>query len=62
MCLKRGERGTCLGPTLLGAPLEVSYAQIFLIFDEKLLIHSYNVPQSRSQVSTLLSKGPLQKL
>jgi len=56
VCLSGGERGTCLGPSIFGGPLEVLHAQFFLIFDEK-LIHSYNVLQSRSKVSTLLSKG-----
>jgi len=62
VCLRGGERGTCLGHPLFGSPLEVLRAQIFRFFDAKLTIHSYNVLKSRSQVSTLLSKGPLQKL
>ena len=61
VCLRGGEQGSCLGPHFF-APLEVIHAYIFLIFYEKLLIHSYNVLQSRSEVSALLSKGPLQKL
>ena len=43
---------------LFAPPLEVLCALIFLIFDEKLIINSYNVLQSRSKVSTRLSKGP----
>ena len=48
-----GERGTCLGH-----PLQVLRTQICLIFDEKRIIHSYNVLQSRSYASTLLSTAP----
>jgi len=46
-------------PFFLGPPLEVLRTYIFLTFGEKLIIHS---SQSRSQVSTLLSRAPLQKL
>ena len=59
VCLRGGERGTCLGPLILGSPLEVLRAYIFLTFGEKFIIHS---SQSKSQVSTLLSRAPLQKL
>jgi len=47
VCLKGGERGTFLGPPLLGPPSGVPRI-IFFIFGEKRIIHLYNVLQSRS--------------
>jgi len=43
----RRARHLPLAPSFWG-PLEVLRVKIFLIFDEKLIIHSYNVLQSRS--------------
>ena len=48
VCLRGGEWGTCLGHPLFGSTLDVLRVQIFLIFGEKPIIHSYNVLQSRS--------------
>ena len=45
VCLRGGERGTCLGPPLWGHLR--CYAQKFLIFGEKLILHPYNVLQRR---------------
>jgi len=46
--VKGGERCTFLGSPLFWVPLAVLRVQIVLIFDEKLIIHSYNVLQNRS--------------
>jgi len=46
VCLREGERGTCLGSPI--PPLRCYAHKIFLIFGEKRIIYSYNVLQSRS--------------
>jgi len=43
----KGRRARHL-PWLFGGPLEVLCADIIFVFGEKLIIHSYNVLQSRS--------------
>jgi len=59
ICLRGGERGTCLGPPLFGGPPRgVSRVNLPYFLAKKLIIHSYNILQSRTQENLLLSKGP----
>jgi len=43
MCLRGSEEGVCLGRPLLGTPLELFRAYIFLMFGEKLTSRSFNI-------------------
>jgi len=46
--LRGSELGICLGPPLLGSPLEVFRMKIVLMFGGKHIINSCNIIRSRS--------------
>jgi len=58
VCLRGGERGTCLGPPLMGAPLSC-YTRKFSLFSMKNFLFSHIMYyQADHRYVPLLSKGP----